>query len=113
MMAGLDLPRPFYRDAVSPIVADVPHSAALIGPGSEVLGYDDHRSTDHDFGPRLLLLLPDGSSTADAGALDDALAERLPLRFAGRPVRFPLSHDRATQHRVEIARRTDWFRAQV
>ena len=61
-VAGLDLARQFYEDAVRPLVGELPHSAALIGPGSEVLGFDTARSTDHDWGPRLLLFLrPAGS----------------------------------------------------
>jgi hypothetical protein len=108
--AGLDLARAFYADVVAPIVADVPHAAALIGRGSEVLGYDDARSTDHDWGPRLLLLLPDGAPT-EVAALDRTLDERLPPEFAGRPVRFALAHDPESRHRVVVARRGEWFRA--
>jgi hypothetical protein len=52
-VSGLDLSRRFYEQAVRPLVSGVPHSAALLGEGSEVLGFDDEVSTDHDFGPRV------------------------------------------------------------
>lgn len=55
-LPGLDLAERFYREAVRPLL-EVPHAAALIGPGSEVLGFDTGMSTDHDWGPRLLLFL--------------------------------------------------------
>ena len=53
---GLQLARSFYTELVRPAL-DVPHAAALIGPGSEILGFDTERSTDHHWGPRVLLFL--------------------------------------------------------
>src|SRR4029453_11518452 len=50
--------RRHYRTEVAPGLAGVPHAAALLGNGSEVLGYDDEVSTDHDFGPRVQVFLP-------------------------------------------------------
>ena len=64
-MNGIDLARRFYDRDVAPRLAGVPHAAALLGAGSEVLGYDDDVSTDHDFGPRVQIFLADpGASTA-------------------------------------------------
>jgi hypothetical protein len=37
---GLQLSRAFYTEAVRPLLADVQHTAARIGSGSEVLGFD-------------------------------------------------------------------------
>ncbi len=48
---GLELSRAYYHDVLRPLLDDVPHSSALIGPGSEVLGFDTARSADHDWGP--------------------------------------------------------------
>ena len=60
-ISGLELSRRFYWEAVRPLLDDyapgLPHAAALIGPGSEVLGFDDLTSTDHHWGPRVLLFL--------------------------------------------------------
>ena len=58
---GLRLSEVLFEEAVRPILAEVfpglRYTAALIGPGSEVLGYDTPRSTDHNWGPRLLLFV--------------------------------------------------------
>jgi hypothetical protein len=51
---GTELSGAFYRDAVRPLLGGRPHAAALLGWGSEVLGLDTPRSTDHGWGPRLL-----------------------------------------------------------
>jgi Domain of unknown function (DUF4037) len=67
-VSGLDLARRFYQQAVRPLLGDQPHAAALLGNGSEVLGYDDAVSTDHDFGPRVQLFLADETAVADAVA---------------------------------------------
>jgi hypothetical protein len=50
---GIEIARRFYAGSVAPLLAGVPHAAALLGDGSEVLGYDDEVSPDHDFGPRV------------------------------------------------------------
>ena len=57
-MNGIEISRRFYLDQVAPRLAGVPHAAALLGNGSEVLGYDDEVSPDHDFGPRVQIFLP-------------------------------------------------------
>jgi len=54
----------------------------MLGDGSDVLGFDDDVSPDHDFGPRVQLVLPDG---ANSELLLVALA-RLPSTCDGYPV---------------------------
>ena len=60
---GLTLSKRFYTDVVRPLLAErfpgLAYSAALLGAGSEVFGYDTPMSTDHDWGPRVLLFLPE------------------------------------------------------
>ena len=89
---GRELAGRFYAEAVRPILdvsfAGLSHSAAILGDGSEVLAYDSPRSTDHDWGPRLLLFLHDDDYERDAGRISDSLTERLPPRFAGYPTNF-------------------------
>jgi Domain of unknown function (DUF4037) len=50
---------------VAPGLAGVPHAAAMLGPGSEVLGYDDAVSPDHDFGPRVQVFRDDHDTVAE------------------------------------------------
>ena len=62
---GLQLSEIFYQEAVKPLLeSDFPYvvySAALIGSGSEVLGYDTAQSMDHHWGPKLQLFVKDWS----------------------------------------------------
>ncbi|GGL02094.1 hypothetical protein Sme01_46860 [Sphaerisporangium melleum] len=81
---GLELSRTFYTEVVRPLIGEVPHSAALIGPGSEVLAFDTERSADHDWGPRVLVFVEPGQ---EAG-LTQRLAYALPARFRGYPTVF-------------------------
>lgn len=85
-MSGRELSRRFYAEVVGPaivrVLAGSPHAAAMLGDGSDVLGYDDDVSPDHDFGPRVQLLLP---PQVDPEPVVAALA-RLPARFDGFPV---------------------------
>ena len=63
---GLRLSEEFFHEAVAPILAadfrDVPYSAALLGSGSEILGFDTEMSSDHHWGPRVMLFLQRGRS---------------------------------------------------
>ncbi|GAB3927149.1 hypothetical protein GCM10011575_09280 [Microlunatus endophyticus] len=105
---ALDLSRDFYREVVARLLRDHRHSAALFGTGSEVLGYDTDRSTDHDWGPRLQIFVePDAVETARA-----ALAGRLPDRFRDRPTRIG-SDERAPAHRVDVQPLGSWLVGQL
>ncbi|SMD18765.1 hypothetical protein [Kibdelosporangium aridum] len=61
VIKGLELSRRFSVEVVQPLVrkhfGDLPHTAARIGSGSEVLGFDTERSADHEWGPRLQLFV--------------------------------------------------------
>jgi Domain of unknown function (DUF4037) len=84
---GLELSSAFYTEIVAPILAaaypQLRYSAALIGYGSEVLGYDTERSTDHEWGPRMLLLVSDDDYATHAEALHALLGQQLPSTFRG------------------------------
>ncbi|MEV4704496.1 DUF4037 domain-containing protein [Actinoplanes sp. NPDC049316] len=102
-MPGLDLARRFYEQAVRPLLGATPHAAALLGPGSEVLGLDDGVSPDHDFGPRVQLFLPPGAPAPDLTGL--------PAGFDGHPVAFAYNGTHG-QH-VEVTTAAAYFTARL
>lgn len=89
---GLQLAEAFCHEAVQPILAaeypGMPYSAALIGPGSEVLGFDTPMSVDHDWGPRLMIFLTEADHAAHSSDLHEVLRHHLPREFRGYPVGF-------------------------
>lgn len=102
---GREFNRRFYRQAVAPILREhfpkLRYSAALLGPGSEVLGYDTELSRDHDWGPRAQLFLRPKDRARLRRRIARVLAEELPLVFEGLSTRFgPPDADRV---RVRVA----------
>lgn len=85
---GIEMSRLFYAEVVRPILdagfPGLPHSAALIGAGSEVLGFDTEMSSDHAWGPRVLLFLGDDGEAKQVGETVNRL---LPDAFHGYPIR--------------------------
>jgi len=118
-LPGLELAGQFYADVIrsrlDELYPGLRYSAALLGPGSEVLGFDSERSTDHDWGPRLQVLLAAGTARPEADRIGSALGGRLPASFRGYPVRFPLSGEppAAARHHVRVAALDDWLRGQL
>ena len=84
---GLTLSRLFYHEAVRPVLQThfprLRYSAALIGWGSEVLGFDDRTSRDHHWGPRVLLFLDDRDHLRLENKISEVLANELPCEFLG------------------------------
>lgn len=86
---GLDLNERFYHEAVEPLVKayfpNLQYAAALIGPGSEVNGFDTAMSMDHDWGLHFFLFVKDEDED-QCQPLADMLSHKLPATFAGFPV---------------------------
>ena len=89
---GLTLAEAFYREAARPLLDThfpaLKHSAALIGWGSDVLGYDDARSTDHFWGPRFYLFLSEPDRLRYRESLAELFGAELPHTFRGYPTNF-------------------------
>ncbi|GHJ40411.1 DUF4037 domain-containing protein [Streptomyces sp. TS71-3] len=122
-LPGLELSRAFYAEAVRPLLDEaVPglvHSAARLGTGSDVLGFDTERSADHDWGPRLQVFLRPQDVDAHGARLSAVLSERLPKTIRGYPTHFGATEeahvrvmrmtDGPVQHRVDIVSPGDWL----
>jgi Domain of unknown function (DUF4037) len=105
---GVELARGFYADVVAPLV-DTAHSACLIGEGSEVLGYDSPRSTDHEWGPRLQVFV----ATDAVAHVRSVIGNGLPPEYQGWPTAwFSLAQQRITHH-IEIATLDEWLVAHL
>jgi len=103
-LPGLDLARAVYDDVVGPLLGTRRHSAARLGAGSDVLGLDTPRSTDHGWGPRLQVFV-------EAEAVDEVRAlidEHLPETVRGWPVRFGWD-DVPVTHHVEVDTVAGWL----
>jgi hypothetical protein len=108
-LPAAELNRGFYADVVGPLVAPWEHSAALIGWGSQVLGYDTERSTDHGWGPRVKVFVTRDDDIAPAQAAIDA---GLPDEYAGWPVAFGWD-DTPVTHHVRVSTPSRWFAAHL
>ena len=113
--AGLKLAQEFFAEAVEPLVTrwsdatrgaanPLPYSAGLLGPGSEILGFDDDVSTDHDFGPRVMVFLTPHDHTACATEINAMLSRDLPRSFRGFSTHFgdPDPNDCGTRQLVTV-----------
>jgi len=105
--SGRDLNRGFYRDAVEPLLQGLSHAAGLLGWGSDVLGYDTARSTDHGWGPRLVVLVGAADLAAGRSRLD-----ALPTTYAGWPVRYGWD-DVRVHHHVTVSTLERWLIDQI
>jgi hypothetical protein len=116
---ALKLAGEFYAGAVRPLLeAEFPelrYAAALVGPGSEVLGFDTARSTDHDWGPRLQVFLSAEEAERQTATITAMLARRLPAAFRGYPVAFAVTRepDGAPRHRVQVTGLGAWLTGQL
>ncbi len=124
-MDGLTLGRLFFEQAGRPIIESVispdKYAAGLIGWSSEVLGFDDELSRDHNWGPRFILFLDDEDFASQRALIDQKLRRELPLEIEGFPTNFgvsPLGDQRAMQsieegpvnHFIEIYQFDEYLR---
>lgn len=89
---GLELNRRYYAEVVQPLLGarlpNLVYSAGLLGYGSDVLGYDSEISTDHEWGPRLLVFLRDEDFAILRPVVSEVLRRDLPPTFLGYSTNF-------------------------
>jgi hypothetical protein len=117
MTPGVELARAYWHDIVAPIVdAQVPpreRAAALIGQGSEVLGFDTEQSTDHGWGPRVFVISSAFEDRDRVEVLSRIVDERIPDTFGGFRTRFPAFDDAPVRHQVMFRTMDDVFAARL
>ncbi len=96
LSSGRELARAYYHELVVPLL-EVPHAAGRLGSGSDVLGFDDEMSRDHDWGLRLHVLVAEEHVAWVRERLSG-----LPESFRGLPTRFPVTWDDREALRVEV-----------
>jgi hypothetical protein len=98
---------------VDVVLPSTPRAAALFGYGSDVLGFDTERSTDHGWGPRVLVFLADDADLSRERwrALASAIDERLPETYGGFATRFVAREGTPTMHQVLVTTVGAWFAA--
>jgi hypothetical protein len=102
LASGIELARAYHRDVVRPLITrrwpGLPYAAARLGSGSDVLGYDDTMSQDHDWGLRLNVFVP----RAVVEEVDTYLEASLPESYTGRPTRFATTWRPEVRSQVQV-----------
>jgi len=107
---GLELGRLFYLRTVKPLLQkklpDLKYSAALIGSGSEIFGFDTEMSVDHHWGPRVMLFLKEEDQQRYSQVIGETLRSGLPTKFHGYSTNFsppdPLDNNVQRLEDIEI-----------
>ena len=84
-ISGLDLAKRYYHEVVKDLIEgqfpNLAYACGFFGHGSDVLGYDDHISKDHNWGPKLFIFLKEGDYERITPKLDASFKKNLPARF--------------------------------
>jgi hypothetical protein len=98
----------FHAEVIRPLLGATPYAAGLLGWGSDVLGYDTERSTDHGWGPRLSIFVDADQVGRTKAAIDGGL----PQTFGGHPLRFGWDTQEPVHH-ICVSTLGDWLTGQL
>lgn len=125
---GLRLGELFYEQAARPLLEKqfpaLAYSAAMLGWSSEILGYDDEESRDHNWGPRFQLFLAPEDYDARGTEIKETLARLLPRTFRGYSTNFraipgdapnvvliePAAAGEPVNHKIDLETFEGWWR---
>lgn len=95
------------------------YSAARLGVGSDVLGFDTPQSRDHDWGPRVDLFFEGEDFDRIGKAVYDTLAMELPFHFNGYSTHFAYDYlmgetdERPITHRARVHSVESFFQSYI
>jgi hypothetical protein len=98
----------FHAEVIRPLLGSTPYAAGLLGWGSDVLGYDTARSTDHGWGLRLSIFVDADQVERIAASVE----QNLPDTFDGHPVRFGWDAVNADHH-ISVSTLSAWLTGQL
>ncbi len=105
---GIELNKGFYIEVIKPLIGeaypDLRYTSSLIGYGSDVLGYDNPTSMDHNWGPRLQIFLDEKDHKELSGSISRLFRYNLPFEYKGFPTNFTAPRYDRTQsmeHKAE------------
>ncbi len=121
---GLEICETFFVYSVKPILdrfyPNLKYSAALVGEGSEVLGFDTAISCDHDWGPRVKIFLTEEDQEKLSVEISRKLREELPVKQGVYSINFAKVNEKTTvmedglkgsvNHRVEFSTMSGFIR---
>ena len=114
---SLKLNQQFFQEIIRPLLhnhyPNLTYSAARLGSGSDVLGYDTPMSTDHDWGIRQQLFLRESDFERHNVAIHELFRQQFPPTYQGYSVHFGGPDEEGTRllaeakagavnHRVEV-----------
>ena len=113
-MKGIELSQRFFGDYVHPLLTaefavSLPDiSVGVIGDGSEVLGFDDEFSRDHNFCPRVVVLIEDEQFKLVGEKVRQRLLDMAPAEYRG----YKLQYDEYRKF-IEVAPLRGFFHHQL
>lgn len=103
---GKKLSELFFYEVVNPLLRkyypNLKYSAALLGYGSDVIGFDTARSMDHDWGPRVLLFLSEREFKKKK-QISEMFSDNLPYIFRDFPTNFEPPDEKGVRILSKIA----------
>ena len=113
-MKGIELSKRFFYELVYPVLTEEyafllqDISVGLTGDGSEVLGFDDEFSQDHNYCPRVVVLVEDKQFKQVGERLEQRLLDVAPTEYLG----YELLYDKYRKF-IEVAPLQEFFHHQL
>jgi hypothetical protein len=94
---GIELNRHFYQQVIKPLLEEnypkLKYAAGILGEGSDVLGFDNPQSIDHNWGPHMRIFL-DEKDFKLCDEISEMFRKRLPVEFMGYPTNFTKANEK-------------------